>query len=66
MGLADKIRAAVDQTTGSAKAKIGAITDNPALQAEGQAQNAVGHAQQSDSDPRSLEDRARDIAARPN
>lgn len=65
MGLADKIRAAVDQTAGSAKAKIGAVTDNHALQAEGHAQNAVGHAKQSNSDPGNLEVRAQDIANRP-
>lgn len=54
MGLTDKIRAAVDQTAGSAKAKIGAVTHDPALQAEGHAQNAVGHAKQSDSDSGNL------------
>ena len=64
MRLADKIRAAVDQTAGSAKAKIGAVIHDLALQAEGHAQNAVGHAKQSDGDPGSLEDRAREIADR--
>jgi uncharacterized protein YjbJ (UPF0337 family) len=54
----------VDQTAGSAKAKIGAVTHDPTLQAEGHAQNAVGHAKQSDGDPGSLEDRAREIADR--
>lgn len=43
MGLADKVDAA---------------TKRPALQAEGQAQNAVGHAEQTGHD---LEDTARDI-----
>ena len=65
MGLTDKIRAAVDQTAASAKAKIGAVTHDPALQAEGHAQNAVGHAKQSDSDSGNLEERAREIADRP-
>ena len=65
MGLTDKIRAAVDQTAGSAKAKIGAATNDHALQAEGHAQNAVGHAKQSDSDSGNLEERAREIADRP-
>jgi uncharacterized protein YjbJ (UPF0337 family) len=60
MGLAHRIRATVDQAAGSAKAKIGAVTDNHALQAEGLAQNAVGHAKQSEADPRSLEDKAQE------
>lgn len=64
MGLAHRIKAAMDQAAGSTKAKIGAVTDDHALQAEGHAQNAVGRARQSDGDPRSLEDKARDIADR--
>ena len=58
VGLRDKAGAAADKAAGAAKDKIGAATDKPDLQAEGQAQNAVGHARQSGHD---IEDTAREI-----
>ncbi|GAA1761393.1 CsbD family protein [Kocuria aegyptia] len=58
VGLGDRIGAAVDKAAGAAKDRIGAATNRPALQAEGQAQNAVGHARQTGHD---VEEAARDI-----
>lgn len=58
MGFADKFGAATDKAVGAAKDKIGAAINRPALQAEGQAQNAVGQAKQADHD---VEGTARDI-----
>ena len=65
MGLQDKIGAAADKAAGAAKDKIGAATNNPALQAEGQAQNAMGHARHGGASTEDLEDTARGIADQP-
>ncbi|GAB2599133.1 hypothetical protein GCM10009696_00660 [Kocuria himachalensis] len=62
MGLGDKISAAADKTTGAAKEKVGAATDNPDLQAQGQAQNIAGHAKQAGE---SVEDAAMNAADDP-
>lgn len=66
MGLADKIGATTDRAAGAAKAKLGAATGNADLQTHGEAQNAVGHAKQTDGASQPVEDTARDIADRPD
>lgn len=58
MGLGDKVGVATDKAAGAVKDKIGAATNKPDLQAEGQAQNAVGHAKQTGQD---VDDTAREI-----
>jgi len=58
MGLEDKTSAAADKVTGAAKEKFGEVIDNPELQAEGQAQSAVGHAKRTGQN---VEETAREI-----
>lgn len=58
MGLKDTTSAAADKVTGAAKEKIGAVIGHPELQAEGQAQSAVGHAKKTGQSP---EETAREI-----
>lgn len=58
MGLIDRISATTDRAVGAAKDKIGAVTGNAGLQAQGQARNAVGLARGHGDD---VEDAARDI-----
>ncbi|MGW2672833.1 CsbD family protein [Kocuria rhizophila] len=47
MGLGDKISNAAEKASGSAKEKLGDVTDNRDLQAEGAADKASGGAKQS-------------------
>ncbi|MEX5298584.1 CsbD family protein [Kocuria sp. CPCC 205292] len=58
MGLADRISATADRVVGAAKDRLGAVTGNAELQAQGLAQNAVGRAE---GDGEDVEDTARDI-----
>jgi uncharacterized protein YjbJ (UPF0337 family) len=58
MGLADRINATTDRAVGAAKDRLGAVTGNAELQAQGLAQNAVGRAADHGQD---VEGAARDI-----
>lgn len=43
--LTDKIKGAANKAAGSVKAKVGEMTDNPKLEAEGELQKAKGEVQ---------------------
>ena len=44
--LTDKVEGAIHKVKGTAKEKIGQVTDNPELEAEGQDENLSGKIQQ--------------------